>query len=226
MMTSPMPAQLALLVSPAAPKAALSPLELDGYLTGVIITPRATPIPPSQWVAGLWGDEEPFIDDGAQINLVLRALIDRYNELVREIDRSLERLETDRVCDYRPMFMPSEGKPAHDTVRRWARGFDKAMTLGPGTWSALAQDKRAKTLLTPFVGFFDLDDLGPIEIPDDLDAILDESAAAIPRTILVLHKLTKMRRRSSSPARQGKVGRNDPCPCGSGQKYKRCCGQN
>ena len=23
-----------------------------------------------------------------------------------------------------------------------------------------------------------------------------------------------------------KVGRNDPCPCGSGKKYKRCCGQS
>jgi len=23
-----------------------------------------------------------------------------------------------------------------------------------------------------------------------------------------------------------KVGRNDPCPCGSGKKYKRCCGKN
>ena len=23
-----------------------------------------------------------------------------------------------------------------------------------------------------------------------------------------------------------KVGRNDPCPCGSGKKYKRCCGAN
>ena len=22
-----------------------------------------------------------------------------------------------------------------------------------------------------------------------------------------------------------KVGRNDPCPCGSGKKYKRCCGR-
>ena len=22
-----------------------------------------------------------------------------------------------------------------------------------------------------------------------------------------------------------KVGRNEPCPCGSGQKYKKCCGQ-
>ncbi|MEA1649028.1 MULTISPECIES: SEC-C metal-binding domain-containing protein [Nitrospirillum] len=26
--------------------------------------------------------------------------------------------------------------------------------------------------------------------------------------------------------RQAKVGRNDPCPCGSGKKYKRCCGAN
>jgi len=22
-----------------------------------------------------------------------------------------------------------------------------------------------------------------------------------------------------------KVGRNDPCPCGSGKKYKKCCGK-
>ena len=28
------------------------------------------------------------------------------------------------------------------------------------------------------------------------------------------------------PRRVQKVGRNDPCPCGSGKKYKRCCGQN
>ena len=24
--------------------------------------------------------------------------------------------------------------------------------------------------------------------------------------------------------REKKVGRNDPCPCGSGKKYKKCCG--
>ncbi|MBP7091027.1 MAG: SEC-C domain-containing protein [Syntrophorhabdaceae bacterium] len=22
-----------------------------------------------------------------------------------------------------------------------------------------------------------------------------------------------------------KIGRNDPCPCGSGKKYKKCCGR-
>jgi hypothetical protein len=27
-------------------------------------------------------------------------------------------------------------------------------------------------------------------------------------------------------AGSSKVGRNDPCPCGSGKKYKRCCGLN
>ena len=29
---------------------------------------------------------------------------------------------------------------------------------------------------------------------------------------------------ASEPTRTAKVGRNAPCPCGSGQKYKRCCG--
>ena len=31
----------------------------------------------------------------------------------------------------------------------------------------------------------------------------------------------------AKPVRTGpKVGRNDPCPCGSGKKYKQCCGKN
>ena len=25
---------------------------------------------------------------------------------------------------------------------------------------------------------------------------------------------------------QPKIGRNDPCPCGSGKKYKKCCGRS
>jgi uncharacterized protein YecA (UPF0149 family) len=29
---------------------------------------------------------------------------------------------------------------------------------------------------------------------------------------------------AASPRRQRKVGRNEPCPCGSGRKAKRCCG--
>ena len=28
------------------------------------------------------------------------------------------------------------------------------------------------------------------------------------------------------PAKKKKIGRNEPCPCGSGKKYKKCCGMN
>lgn len=32
--------------------------------------------------------------------------------------------------------------------------------------------------------------------------------------------------RSKQAVKSVKVGRNDPCPCGSGKKYKKCCGKN
>ncbi|RUM87312.1 MAG: hypothetical protein DSZ24_06470, partial [Thermodesulfatator sp.] len=33
------------------------------------------------------------------------------------------------------------------------------------------------------------------------------------------------RRPKREPIRRQKIGRNDPCPCGSGKKYKKCCGR-
>ena len=31
---------------------------------------------------------------------------------------------------------------------------------------------------------------------------------------------------SGTVRKEKKIGRNDPCPCGSGKKYKKCCGRN
>ena len=108
------------------------------------------------------------------------------------------------------------------TAVRWVRGFWKAMALAPGTWGALAEDERAQILIEPFVGIFEIEDQTASEIPDDIDAILDEGAAAIPRTILVLRKLAQIRRQASASG--NKVGRNDPCPCGSGRRTASCAG--
>ena len=33
-------------------------------------------------------------------------------------------------------------------------------------------------------------------------------------------------KKSGTITRGKKIGRNDPCPCGSGKKYKKCCGAN
>ena len=49
------------------------------------------------------------------------------------------------------------------------------------------------------------------------DSILSEEKRA---------EITKSYRRSKTVVKEPKIGRNDPCPCGSGKKYKKCCGKN
>lgn len=39
-------------------------------------------------------------------------------------------------------------------------------------------------------------------------------------------ELYKLEKSSKTIVKPPKVGRNDPCPCGSGKKYKKCCGAN
>lgn len=40
------------------------------------------------------------------------------------------------------------------------------------------------------------------------------------------HELFLEQRKSGTIVKPKKIGRNDPCPCGSGKKYKHCCGRN
>ncbi|MGA7803508.1 UPF0149 family protein [Bradyrhizobium sp.] len=226
MKADPMQASSCLLTSPAASQR--SPLELDGYLTGIIVAPQAAPIPPSRWMAELWGEAEPLFEDKARIGRVHRAIMTHYDGLLRDIDRSLDRWQADRVVDFRPMFLVGDEKPRHDAVRVWARGLWKAMQLAPEAWHELTEDQRTRVIMTAFVGFFDIGELEPHEICDDVDERLDQAAAQIPRMILMLRKVARSRetaaRRASAVRVLGpKIGRNDPCRCGSGKKYKHCC---
>ena len=41
-----------------------------------------------------------------------------------------------------------------------------------------------------------------------------------------LKKFYKEQKESTTIRKPKKIGRNDPCPCGSGKKYKKCCGKN
>ena len=47
------------------------------------------------------------------------------------------------------------------------------------------------------------------------------------RQRLALTRQSGLQNAAQSPVKreEDKVGRNDPCPCGSGKKYKKCCGQ-
>ena len=39
-------------------------------------------------------------------------------------------------------------------------------------------------------------------------------------------RLYREQKQSGTVRKEKKIGRNDPCPCGSGKKYKKCCGRN
>lgn len=39
-------------------------------------------------------------------------------------------------------------------------------------------------------------------------------------------ELYTQQKKSNTVVKEKKIGRNDPCPCGSGKKYKKCCGSN
>lgn len=69
-----------------------------------------------------------------------------------------------------------------------------------------------------------------VQRPMDLKAVKEESESVLRRDMNQFEKAgTAMGK--TAPVKQprvndAKVGRNDPCPCGSGKKYKNCCGKN
>ncbi len=60
--------------------------------------------------------------------------------------------------------------------------------------------------------------------PDELSAMRPRQPQAPTFMDLYGHKAAPQPAKNQ-PVKVTKVGRNDPCPCGSGKKYKRCCGR-
>lgn len=54
----------------------------------------------------------------------------------------------------------------------------------------------------------------------------DQKAAELKKEIPSLKRSTFVKSMTTSPIKVEKTGRNDPCPCGSGKKYKKCCGKS
>ena len=82
------------------------------------------------------------------------------------------------------------------TAEAWTAGFETGMQLDAAAWDAVRATQ--PVLLAPFA-----------RTGDDWDAKVTPS-------VIALHA-------HWHPAKGAKVGRNDPCPCGSGKKSKKCC---
>ena len=204
--------------------------ELDGYVAALIVCPEV--VLPSEWLPGVWGGEHEFADvDEAEATIA--AVMGHYNRIARELAEHPE--------DYAPVLEidPNGGETLWEP---WIDGFERAMRLRPDAWEeiALSDDEEASASISMIVALNDFY-YGRSELTEEAEDEFDRMAPGlIPEFVRNLNAWTKSRHtgiRESSVAQPHvrfgqeeptafgrKVGHNEPCPCGSGRKYKRCCG--
>ena len=62
---------------------------------------------------------------------------------------------------------------------------------------------------------------------EELDEVINDCEEDLPQAVTDIYRFWLAKRGTQTIRREEpKVGRNDPCPCGSGKKYKQCCGQD
>ncbi len=189
--------------------------ELDGFLAALIICPD--PIAPSEWLPIVWGDESPVFESQHQAQAVIDLIMGRHNDIIGQLDRGR----------YRPIY----DVDLDDSLlwEIWIEGFWRAMRLRPEAWRSLAQDENEDLQRALFVlgrlGEFAVrpDDFEPMDIDGELESL---ALDLIPTQVEILHQVRRARENpfvTAANENQPKTGRNDPCPCGSGKKYKKCC---
>lgn len=122
-----------------------------------------------------------------------------------------------------PMFgeREVEGK-TYLIVDEWCHGYMRGVALDAYAWSE--SDADIEPLLRPIQLWGTEEGWKEIDEMSGADQAREQNA--ISESVRVLHKYWLGRRTlQSEPSRRTspKVGRNDPCPCGSGKKYKHCC---
>ncbi|MGH6916461.1 MAG: UPF0149 family protein [Geminicoccaceae bacterium] len=202
----------AFLTSDRVPESCMRLSELDGFLTAIAIGPEL--ILPSEWLPVIWGEGEPVFESDEELQSVVGAIFGRYEEILRTIQ--------DEPEAYAPLFW--ETLDGQLLAADWAAGFMAGVGLRTDAWRSLLQTDEGCELVAPIIAFLDDEDGNPVaELePDELAAVREAAVELIGPSVHLIHRFWQARRRM--PRRVAKTGRNEPCPCGSGRKYKRCCG--
>jgi uncharacterized protein len=220
---------------------------VDGMLCAMAATPHS--VEPVVWLPALFGDafERAYGDPEAQAP-ALRALQARLAVLRSELDPEalfdepdylrLEPLVAEWDDDSRRKLVEEGALSAEDaalvlTGVEWAEGFLDVVDKLPQLWTLPEHEEAAAVFEQSF------EQIGALLLPVDSEAYRAHIAAAYPKgeptrdellaeACMAVQDLrmywvdfapkTETRRVEATP------GRNDPCPCGSGKKFKKCHG--
>ena len=224
------------------PAGGLASIEsLDGFLSAVVVGPE--PIQLGEWMDFVWGPDHAFADQataGEMVALLMRAynaVVDRVADPASADEPTGEVLPLVAVPSF-DADEPGEVLDPDDTSipvgAAWSYGFLLGRELREAAWEDRVDD---------FEGLddalMDIDDLmlgvgepEPDAGPEDEPLTLEERLQVVQGIPGLLHTLYQDVLEQAAPPPEPyrrespKVGRNDPCPCGSGRKYKLCHGGN
>ena len=203
--------------------------ELDGFIAGLLVCPEM--IPPSEWLPFVWNSEggaEPVFDDLAHVNKVMGLVMEHYNAIATTLFQKPD--------DYAPLFA-TDTRSGEVLWEFWIEGFEKAVKLRPRAWQLLlSADIDTLRAWNGLMHLADIARADPRFTQAEIDRITADAHEKIAGWVLDLngwrlanHKTTTSIRSNANPfapSSAAKVGRNDPCPCGSSKKYKKCHGLN
>ena len=186
--------------------------ELQGLCVALAMGPD--PEISNQWLNLVLGEETGQRETPAELLL----LLERF------------RAATEDALDEGTLALrPRETRTGRVDYTGWCAGFLDGVEISETEWFAAADPEELAELMFP------IDVLGDALPPQDRAAyrpnewrkLVRDAEESLPETVARLADYWAILRAPPVTIRrdQPKVGRNDPCPCGSGKKFKQCHGK-
>ncbi len=193
------------------------------------------------------GEGGVSFDDASQAAQFHALWARRWREIETALQADVQTLEDERayqpeVLDVRgavAMLPPEEqadmqGMPMPSFAQIWALGFMFVVENWPEEWQAPRDRETAGWIddaLDTIVALTEEDTGKPafnMHAEEGPPSVSEERANAFGEAIWAVYDLYRIWNslgpRVEPVRKDAAPGRNDPCPCGSGKKYKKCCG--
>jgi len=172
-------------------------------------------IPPSRWLTEIWGGEAlaPEWDSQDEFEAFFQAAFTLHNQVMQHMNED----------SFEAVFLSRGiGGETITIVDEWCSGFLRGVNL----WGPLsAPDAAATEDCLQNIRLFSTDaGFEKIKTMDQEERVTHQQLIE-PDVRRLFHYFLALRVRPGNPAVRSapKIGRNDPCPCGSGRKHKKCC---
>lgn len=197
--------------------------ELDGFFAALVAGPDT--VLPSEYYPHVFGgtlEETCEFDSLGHVNAILGLLSRHWNTIAGSLYANEPHL---------PFLLEDANGVAN--ANDWAHGFMRGVEMRKDHWAALINSDDHGGSIIPMFMLHHEHDPDPEMRPDPIEPERrEEIIAHMAAGLLQIYRFYLSQRESPMPQRtpepvrrEGrKVGRNDPCPCGSGKKYKHCHG--